>query len=174
MKKRPPDARPAGRPAPEGAASPAGEAASRPLGALLHRLSLRLHAELGRALEPLRLTVQHFFVLFNVSRAGPCSQLALGECAAINRTTMVSLVDDLEGLGLVRRQRDPGDRRAYLIHLTAKGAATLGRAMTLRRGAEARCLAPLSEAQQQLLRDLLARLIAPPPERDAPPGGAKG
>jgi DNA-binding MarR family transcriptional regulator len=77
---------------------------------------------------------------------------------------MVSLIDHLEDLGLVQRRRDPNDRRAYIIHLTEKGAAALERAMVLHREAEARCLRPLSPEEQQLLRDLLVRLV-PPPER---------
>jgi DNA-binding MarR family transcriptional regulator len=135
--------------------------AARPFGALLHRLGQRLHEELERTLVPLHLAPQHDFVLFNLSRYGPRSQLSLGGCAAINRTTMVSLVDHLESLGLVQRRRDPNDRRAYIIHLTEKGAATLERAMVLHREAEARCLRPLSSSEQKLLRDLLVRLIPP-------------
>lgn len=130
----------------------------RPFGALLHRLGQRLHEELERALEPLHFSPQHYFVLFNLSRYGPRSQLSLGGCAAINRTTMVSLIDHLEDLRLVQRRRDPNDRRAYIIHLTPKGAANLERAMGLHREAEARCLQPLSPDEQKLLRDFLVRL----------------
>jgi DNA-binding MarR family transcriptional regulator len=85
----------------------------------------------------------------------------LGGCAAINRTTMVSLIDHLEGLGLVQRRRDPNDRRAYILHLTEKGAATLEQAKVLHREAEARCLQPLSPGEQKLLRNLLVRLVPP-------------
>jgi MarR family transcriptional regulator, lower aerobic nicotinate degradation pathway regulator len=141
--------------------------AGRPFGALLHRLGQRLHEELERALEPLHFSPQCYFVLFNLCRHGPRSQLSLGGCAAINRTTMVSLIDHLEDLGLVQRRRDPKDRRAYIIHLTEKGAATLERAMVLHREAEARCLQPISPKEQKLLRDLLARLLPPSKVRDA-------
>jgi DNA-binding MarR family transcriptional regulator len=74
---------------------------------------------------------------------------------------MVSLIDHLEELGLVERRRDPEDRRAYIIRLTEKGATTLERAMVLHREAEARCLQPLSRAEQKLLRDLVTRLVRP-------------
>jgi DNA-binding MarR family transcriptional regulator len=144
-----------------GATPIASREAARPFGALLHRLGQRLHEELERGLEPLHFSPQCYFVLFNLSRHGPRSQLSLGGCAAINRTTMVSLIDRLEELGLVQRRRDLKDRRAYIIHLTEKGAATLQRAMVLHREAEARCLQPLSSKEQELLRDLLARLLPP-------------
>jgi DNA-binding MarR family transcriptional regulator len=38
---------------------------------------------------------------------------------------MVALVDDLEHRGLAERRRDPGDRRAYTLHLTAAGRELL-------------------------------------------------
>jgi DNA-binding MarR family transcriptional regulator len=135
--------------------------AAPPFGALLYRLGQRLHEEFERALESLHFSPQHYFVLFSLSRHGPRSQLSLGDCASINRTTMVSLIDQLEELGLVERRRDPGDRRAYIIRLTAKGATTLERAMVLHREAEARCLQPLSRVEQKLLRDLVTRLVSP-------------
>src|SRR5947209_4656925 len=138
-RKAAPERAPQARPAPS-----RGEAAGRPFGALLHRLAQRLHQELEAALGPLRLSPPHYFVLVTLSRYGPRSQLSLGGCAAINRTTMVALVDHLEGLGLVQRRPDPKDRRAYVIHLTEKGSAVLGQAAALHRGAEARCLRPLS------------------------------
>src|SRR5262245_18714898 len=124
MKKHQKDARSAQHPAQGGSAGrPQGATpvslreateAARPFGALLHRLGQRLHEELERTLEPLHFAPQHYLVLFNLSRYGPRSQLSLGGCAAINRTTMVSLIDHLEGLGLVQRRRDPNDRRAYI------------------------------------------------------------
>jgi DNA-binding MarR family transcriptional regulator len=155
-------------------ASPRREAAGPPFGALLHSLAQRLHQELERALGPLRLSPPHYFVLFALSRYGPRSQLSLGGCAAINRTTMVSLVDHLERLGLARRRPDPEDRRAYVIHLTEKGSAVLDRAAALHREAEARCLRPLSEEEQQLLRDMLARLAPPPEAPGTEPGRGEG
>ncbi len=41
---------------------------------------------------------------------------------------MVLVVDDLENLGLIERQRDPGDRRRYALRLTDRGRAKLAEA----------------------------------------------
>src|ERR1043166_6394506 len=99
--KHPPQGGSVGRPQSETrVASREATEAARPFGALLHRLGQRQHEELERALEQLRFSPQHYFVLYNLSRYGPRSQLSLGGCAAINRTTMVSLIDHLEALGV--------------------------------------------------------------------------
>src|SRR5262245_34096413 len=90
-------------------------AAAGPVGGPLHRLAQMLHAEFDQALAPLGFAPAHYFVLINLSWHGPRSQLSLGGCAAINRTTMVSLIDHLERLKLVERRPDPNDRRAYVI-----------------------------------------------------------
>jgi DNA-binding MarR family transcriptional regulator len=152
----------------EGAAARARARAGCPFGALLHRLAQKLHKEFDAALAPLGFAPPHYFVLLNLRWYGPRSQLSLGGCAAINRTTMVALIDHLERLRLVERQPDPADRRAYIIHLTARGTAALRRAAVLHREAEARCLLPLSQKQQKLLRELLVRLV---PSREVPGAG---
>src|SRR3954468_20302989 len=89
-------ARPAG-PAPQARAASAPDVtrAGCPFGALLHRLAQKLHKEFDRALEPLGFSPPHYFVLLNLHWYGPRSQRELGGCAAINRTTMVSLIDHL-------------------------------------------------------------------------------
>jgi DNA-binding MarR family transcriptional regulator len=133
-----------------------------PVGGLLHRLAQKLHGEFELSLAPLGFSPPHYFVLVALSWHGPRSQLSLGTCAAINRTTMVSLIDHLERLGLVERRPDPKDRRAYIIHLTENGAGALERAGALHREAEARCLQPLSKKEQQALRNMLARLVPSP------------
>src|SRR3954470_7467862 len=43
---------------------------------------------------------------------GPLSQRELGLLSHVNRTIMVGLVDELEGRGLVVRERNPSDRRS--------------------------------------------------------------
>jgi DNA-binding MarR family transcriptional regulator len=49
------------------------------------------------------------------SERGSLSQQAIGERLRIDRTTMVALIDDLERGGYVKRERNPHDRRAYVI-----------------------------------------------------------
>ncbi len=68
---------------------------------------------------------------------------------------MVALIDELEEAGLVRRQRDPADRRKNVVVLTAAGRATLVTATTASEAAERQFLGPLPPAQAAALRAAL-------------------
>lgn len=45
----------------------------------------------------------------------------LGRCAGLEPSTMTGVIDRMERDGLVRREDDPGDRRAQRIILTDEG-----------------------------------------------------
>jgi DNA-binding MarR family transcriptional regulator len=57
--------------------------------------------------------------------AGPLSQQEIGRRLAVDRSTMVHIIDVLEHRGLVARSRDLHDRRAYAIELTDPGRSLL-------------------------------------------------
>jgi DNA-binding MarR family transcriptional regulator len=132
-----------------------------------------------RSLQPLGIGVRHFALLTFVTHesAGEAdanhealtgrspsggavlSQQAIGDALRIDRTTMVALVDDLEQRGLVRRERNPADRRAYVIRLTSEGADLQRRAEESLNGEAEKFFRPLSENERVALRDSLGRLV---------------
>jgi DNA-binding MarR family transcriptional regulator len=59
---------------------------------------------------------------------GPQTQRELAERLSADPPYVTLMVDDLEKLGLVRRQPHPTDRRAKLVELTASGRAAAARA----------------------------------------------
>jgi DNA-binding MarR family transcriptional regulator len=59
------------------------------------------------------------------------TQQQLHERTAIDASSMVAVVDELEAKGLAERRPYPGDRRARTILLTPLGEQTLGRARAL-------------------------------------------
>jgi len=156
----------------------------RRLGALLGLASQAAQEAGNHALAPLGLSVKHFAVLTFLrqqprrpprahhqrvieadrsSEASSFSQQAIGERLRIDRTTMVTVIDDLERAGLVRRERNPEDRRAYVIKLTPQGARMQARAeKSLDALMNDHYLAPLSEAERQTLAELLTRLVERP------------
>jgi len=64
------------------------------------------------------LGVGQHLVLKMLEAVGPCSQQVLCEELRIDRSVMVNLCDDLERAGLVRRERNPDDRRSYAVTIT--------------------------------------------------------
>ncbi len=99
-----------------------------------------------------------YLVLMAVVSGPPRSQLALAQQAALNKTVMTYLLDDLEAAGLLTRQPDPVDRRARRVLITEKGTQALNAARERLSAAEAQLLADLDPAEQQQLRMLLERV----------------
>ena len=62
---------------------------------------------------------------------GELTQIQLAERCALDKTTMVVTVDELEKAGLAERRPSPTDRRARIIAVTDAGKAT-GRARATR------------------------------------------
>jgi DNA-binding MarR family transcriptional regulator len=141
-------------------------ALSRRLGFVLTRASAGMTRLGATTLAPLGIDGRHYGVLAVLSELGPVSQQALADALAVDRSTMVAFVDELERMGHVRRGRDPADRRAYAIELTKGGARLQRQAAVLLEECESHYLEPLSAAERRQLLDLLGRLVA----RDA--GGA--
>jgi DNA-binding MarR family transcriptional regulator len=141
----------------------------RRLGAVLSWAAENAQEVANRALEPLGLTVKHFGVMTFLRheakpdpRGGSLSQQAIGERLRIDRTTMVSLIDDLERAGYVKRERNPDDRRAYVITLTAAGKRMQARGEEAVDAHALQYFGQLSEPERQELHRLLARLIEAP------------
>jgi len=116
---------------------------------------------LGAAtLAPLGIDGRHYGVLAVLSELGAVSQQTLSDILAVDRSTMVAFVDELEAKGYVRRGRNPSDRRAYAIELTAPGANAQREAARLLEDCERHYLDPLTAAERQMLLVLLGRLVA--------------
>ena len=86
------------------------------------------------------------------------NQTSLGRALGIDRSTVVAVIDKLEGRGLVDRTPAPGDRRSYALRLSESGGALLKRARGLVTAHEARIANDLSSGEQAQLIALLSRL----------------
>jgi DNA-binding MarR family transcriptional regulator len=131
------------------------------VGYLLAKLHQRWAAESATVLRDsgLGLTGVHFGALTIVHAGGPMSQQELGELIGKDRTSVVAIVDDLEGEGLVERRRNPTDRRAYALEVTRRGEDWLERARPVLAGVEDRLLATLDEDERAALVERLQRIL---------------
>jgi hypothetical protein len=71
---------------------------------------------------------------------------------------LVVLIDGLESLGLLSRQRDASDRRKVRVFLTATGSDVAGMAAELTRSMENRLFRALDKDENHLLGALLRKL----------------
>ena len=130
------------------------------LGYLLKHAYQRYQEIQRPALAPLGLDGRLLAVLAAVAAEGPALQQRLSERLGVDRTTMVALVDALERGGLVKRQRDPADRRGQQVRLTAKGQRVLLRAQAVIDKVEQEFLAGLDSQEEREFRRLLQALVA--------------
>ena len=133
------------------------------------RLSARLTYRLKRALVDLEtLHEQHLgpsgvntrelAVLQFLDGREPESQQQAAARLGIDRTTMVGLLDSLEGKDLVARRADAEDRRRNVVVLTEAGHVKLQEATQASDTAEQELLAPLDEREAAQFRALLERV----------------
>jgi DNA-binding MarR family transcriptional regulator len=147
------------------ATSPAtDDAVSEFAGQLFFRLWRVSHARTAEALESLGLTTA-LFALLNVlgTREGAIQQ-ELGLAMGIDPSTMVSLIDQLETVGLAKRRPRPTDRRAREVLITPKGRRVLEQARRLAMRVEDDVLRGLSPTERRRMLALLRRAVdsAPP------------
>ncbi len=141
------------------------------LGYLLKHAQLRLAELTSAAMAPFGITGRECAVLIVIDSHAPLSQQEVAVRLGVDRTTMVLLIDDLEGKGLVRRRRDQDDRRRNVVELTGAGRTTLRRASLAGQDAERRFLSALSDEEAAELREALGAIAFPGGAADA--GGAR-
>ncbi|MFJ1974552.1 MarR family winged helix-turn-helix transcriptional regulator [Streptomyces sp. NPDC087903] len=106
------------------------------------------------------LRVRHYGPLSALNTFTPCSQQRLAEFLAVTGPAVSQMVDELVKGGLVRRGRDPHDRRRYALEVTDLGREKLGvvaRAVDSLAADVAMMLGPGGEDE---LRSLLGKLLA--------------
>lgn len=122
------------------------------VGALALALADRLHAAAQDAsgltgAAPAALVSLHEF-------AGGRPIEVLAGALRVSHSRTVRVVDRLEAGGLVSRRRDPDDRRAVLVTLTARGRREAGRVLAARAALLESVLAGLSAGERRALAGL--------------------
>jgi DNA-binding MarR family transcriptional regulator len=120
----------------------------------------RLRETSQETLAPWDITPSHLRALRVLKRQGTMRLSELSDRLQIAPRSATAVVDALETRGLVRRLRDPGDRRATLVEVTDRGAAVLD-AIRAARGTETgRAFGRLSETDRADLARILRKLRA--------------
>jgi len=122
------------------------------------RINRRLDTHLDKFLYPHGLTLGLFDVLAALRRVGHPHRAKPSELAATSLLTsggMTGRLDQLEGLGLVKRVSDPNDRRVTFAQLSAGGLALIDTLFAEHLKREAALLSGLGAEQQIQLAALL-------------------
>ena len=129
------------------------------LGFLLKHANLRLTELNTAALAPLGIDGRELGVLLAIGTGEPPSQLEAANRLGIDRTTMVAMLDALEGKGVLTRHPDADDRRRNVVELTASGHETLAAAVAASDAAERDLLAALPPAEAAAFRAALRAIV---------------
>jgi DNA-binding MarR family transcriptional regulator len=102
--------------------------------------------------------IQHA-VLIAIDDLGPLSQQQLADSLDFDKSHLVAQIDRLEERDLLKRTRDPSDRRRNRLALTATGKALVDELHPSERGSQDGFLDALSAAEQRTLISLLRRVV---------------
>jgi DNA-binding MarR family transcriptional regulator len=117
--------------------------------------SFRVFSDLfvGEGLAP-----GQFHILYLIARNPGLKQIAIGNAAGIDRSTMAPIVDRFEKMGWVQRTRRPDNRRAYSLELTRAGRDLLQKAMPLVDRHERELIGSLTKPEQREVLHLLTKM----------------
>ena len=103
----------------------------------------------------------HVVLFLSVDRRSGSRLTDLAEHTRLTKQAMMSMVDDLEGRGYVRRVPDPADARAKLVRLTARGRRAAAECRRAVQGLEQRTRRQLGDRSYDALREALEVLSEP-------------
>lgn len=127
----------------------------------LMRVSGDCMADLDRFLARYNLSQRKFFVLILLMRNPnglKVSQLAEG--TGVSCATMTGVVDGLLNAGLVTREADQQDRRAFMVEITDTGQALLDQIMPQHYQRLSRIMSLLDATERAQLQTLMAKVRA--------------
>jgi DNA-binding MarR family transcriptional regulator len=128
-------------------------------GQLFFRLWRVAHVRAADVLGSVGLTPALFGLLNVIAAREGAIQQELGSAMGIDRSTMVSLIDQLESAGLAKRRPSATDRRAREVAITPKGRRLLQRARQSVLETEDEVLAGLTAEERRELERLLRRAL---------------
>jgi DNA-binding MarR family transcriptional regulator len=132
-------------------------------GQLFFRLWRASHTRIAEALESIGLTPALFGILNFLGARDAAIQQEIAAAMGIDPSTLVSLIDELEGAGLAKRRPHPTDRRARVVAITPKGRRRLDQARGMASAVEGEVLQGLTDTERRQLLTLLRRALSTAP-----------
>ena len=96
-------------------------------------------------------------VLFKLTRKPGLRQVELADMLELEPITLCRIVDRLEEAGLVERVRDPEDRRAWRLHVTAKAQPLIDKLQAVGAELVEQAFSGIDPKDIEIARNVLAR-----------------
>ena len=96
-------------------------------------------------------------VLFKLTRKPGLRQVELADMLDLEPITLCRIIDRLEEAGLVERVRDPEDRRAWRLHVTAKAQPLIEKLQAVGAKLVEQAFAGIDPKDIEITREVLAR-----------------
>ena len=96
-------------------------------------------------------------VLFKLTRKPGLRQVELADMLELEPITLCRIVDRLEEAGLVERVRDPEDRRAWRLHVTAKAQPLIDKLQAVGAELVEQVFSGIDPKDIEIARNVLAR-----------------
>lgn len=123
----------------------------------LLRLPSYLMLQLVREARRIGRTGPHLTVLAHLAEREAVAQKRISDSVRMDPSDLVSVLDELEELGLARRRRDEKDRRRFTVSITEDGRQALRERMDAAYAQEEQLLAPLTPHERDTLTTLLRK-----------------
>lgn len=123
------------------------------------KVATRMRMQLDERLKQFELIGPQFAMLKLLSIEGRMTQVQLGGFMAMDKATMVRMIDGLENRGYLERVQSEGDRRAKFLELTNSGKKIISKLNQMRDENEAEFLSPLTAAERKQLKEIISKLL---------------
>nr|WP_306955824.1 MarR family transcriptional regulator [Streptomyces sp. B4I13] len=123
---------------------------------MVKQVELVVRSHLDELVKPSGITALQYTALTVLQRHDGLSAAQLARTSFVTAQSIADLVRSLEGRGLIRRERNPHNRRELLILLTDDGRELLDRHADAVRELEERMVRELTAAQTEQFRAALS------------------
>jgi MarR family transcriptional regulator for hemolysin len=130
-----------------------------PIGLHIQRVAKVLNRAFEDELAAADGSLPMWLILLSLKSGRPETQRELADSVGIQGATMTHHLDSLEKAGLVRRTRDPSNRRSQRVELTPEGDAAFNRLRKVALKFDQRLRNGISEEQLAAVGPVLDRLL---------------
>lgn len=120
---------------------------------------MRMRGRMDESLKEYQMITPQYAMLRILNIEGRMTQVELGTYLAMDKATMVRMLDSLEGLKYLKRVQSEEDRRSKYLELTPAGKKVMATLEKIRIKNEAEFLAPLGAQEQDQLRSIVGKLL---------------